>query len=359
MAETGYGTRLYQRALDLGLNYFDGRYGASSLMLRPLMQDPATRARSVLVTKTAETTRDGALRRIDEDRAELGTDAIDIFFLRTYNQAMLQAHLAPGGSLEGLLQARDEGKIRFLGLAGHSDMGCLADGIETGLIDAVIFPLNVVRRDAYERLIPAAQSHDVGLVVMKPLNAGTVPPAVGLSWLATQPIHTMVPGVSTIAHLEECVAALQDADRALSGDLAVEVEGIREALDRYTCRICDHLCRSACEQGLPLDVLLYHDVYYNQYRALGLEGLLDFALAEWVKGSMEKRFAARLEMMRRCTHCTACEAACPHDLPIRQMLDDMVEGHVALLEAVRERGWSERFGNAPSPYTNTRTQRGR
>jgi len=352
LLEVEEGTRVYERAWDLGLNYFDGRYGSSSTMIKPVIK--RGRSRCIVATKTQEATYDGAMRRIDEDLAELDTDYLDIFYLRTYNHDMRRAHFAPGGSVEALLKAREEGKIHFLGLAGHSDLTALAQGVETDLIDVVIFPLNIVRREALHQLIPVCQEHDVGMVIMKPVDAGSTPPEVALPWLANQPIHTMVPGISTMEHLEADYRALDRASMPLTAEEEAEVERWRQKLEHRSCHICDRVCQVVCEAGIPIDHLLYHDVFYNEYKALGLERLLELPLAGWVKGSMERAFARRLKLIRSCTHCGKCEAVCPYGLPIMQMLDDMMDEHLAVLEAVRERGWTERYADAPSPYSGGR-----
>ncbi|MFH1084161.1 MAG: aldo/keto reductase [Chloroflexota bacterium] len=356
LKDLAYGTRLYERAAELGLNYFDGRYGASSRMIAPVIR--GDRARFVITSKTHDDTRARALARVDDDLAELETDYIDVYFLRTYNHDRRQRHFAPGGSLEGLMEARAQGKIRYIGLAGHSDLSALAAGIETGLIDVVIFPLNVVRRDAFEALIPAAQRHDVGLVAMKPMNVGLLTPEVALPWLAHQPIHTMVPGVSSIEQLERNVAALSRASLALSPEALAEVERVRAALDDQTCRICDHICRAACPQDIRIDTLVYHDVFYNEYLAHGLEGLLTAPLADWVKRDLEGHFARRLETLRACTRCRQCELACPHHLPLLEMFDRMLADHQALTEAVRERGWSDQYRAVESPLQAPRARSG-
>jgi len=126
------------------------------------------RERCIVATKTAEASADGVLRRAEEELAELGTDYLDVLFLRCYTHEMLQERLAPGGAFDGLQKAREQGKVRFTGMANHGDPSVLVAGIETGLVDVVIFPLNIVRREALDVLIPMAHDHDVGLVVMKP-----------------------------------------------------------------------------------------------------------------------------------------------------------------------------------------------
>jgi len=341
------GTRLLERAFELGINYFDGRYGDSSFKLRPLLV--RHRDRCVIVTKTRETTAKGAVRRIDEDLTELGTDYIDIFLLRTYNREMLGKHFAPRGSMEGLQRAREMGKIRFIGMSDHSDLTVLAEAIETDLVDVVLFPLNVVRREALEQVIPTGQKHDVGLTVMKPVSMGTIPPEVALPWLANQPIHTMVPGMTTIEHLERDVAAVERDPMALSPEEEAEAERWRQKLDQETCHICDEICQP-CEAGLRISMMIHHDVSYNHYRNMGLEAFLDHPWAPWFKKRVESHFARRLSMLQSCTRCGLCEERCPYHLPIMGMLERMLEDHLPLIEAVKERGWSSEYEDAKSPY---------
>ena len=212
---------IYRRAMELGINYFDGRYGNTSTKLRPLVR--GRRDLYVLVTKTAETTAEGAMGRIEEDLQELGTDYLDVFYLRTYNQDMLQEHFAPGGSVEGVLKAKEQGKVRALGLAGHSDLTALAGGIARGVVDVCMFPLNIGCTEGLGQVVPVARRHEVGLVVMKPMAVGLAPACVSLPWLATQPVHTMAPGVSSIEQLELNVKLLDRPERVLSTAEQMEV----------------------------------------------------------------------------------------------------------------------------------------
>jgi predicted aldo/keto reductase-like oxidoreductase len=348
LLEPELGTQLYQRAFDLGLNYFDGRYGDSSRKLRSVLK--RGRERCVVATKTRATSAEDVMRRVEEDLGELGTDYIDIFLMRCYTHEMLQEYLAPGGAFEGLRRAQEQGKIRFMGLANHSDPEVLVAGIETGLVDVVLFPLNIVRREALDRLIPVAQEYDVGLTVMKPLSVGKIPAEIGLRWLANQPIHTMTPGMSSLEHLEMDVAAVEREPLALSPAEEAEVERSRRELDRQACRICQDACQAVCEKGLHIDVMIHHDVLYEHYRNLGLEAFLDSSLTPWAKRAIEGHFARRLAKVQECTWCGLCEERCPHNVRILDMLEQMLEDHPPLIEAVRERGWAEEYRDAQPPW---------
>ena len=344
-----HGTQLYQRAAELGVNYFDGRYGFTSTMQRPVIRQD--RERFIVGSKTASTTREEALRRIDEDLKELDSEYVDIYYLRAYTQEMIDAHFAPGGSVEGLLEARREGKIRALGLAGHSDLTALARGVETGLIDVVEFPLNMVRREALDVLIPACQKHDAGMVIMKPMNVGLVPAKVCLPWLANQPIHVMAPGVSTIEQLELDAAVLDRHPTALSPDEEAEVERWQAKMDRETCRICDRVCQVVCEKGLSIDWLLYHNVFQNELRRLGAKGYVEYPFAPWVKEQAERTFSHTVAVLQSCNRCGKCEQVCPHNLPVMDLLERIKEQQVGLLEEIKQANWSESYKDADTPYS--------
>ena len=349
MQDIEQGTRIYERAAELGVNYFDGRYGYSSLMQRPVILK--NREHFIVGSKTASTTRDEVLNRIDEDLKELGSDYIDIYYLRTYTQEMMDQHLAPAGSLEALLKAREQGKIRYLALAGHTDLAALARGVETGLIDVVQFPLNVVRRDAYDVLIPTLLKHDAGMVIMKPVNTGLVPAEVCLPWLANQPVHCMIPGLASLDHLELDVAILDRSPMALSPFEQAEAERWRAEMDHNTCRICDRVCQPVCQPGLPIDWLLYHNTFQNELRRLGTRGFLEHPFAPWIKEQAENIFNGTLAHLRACTACRKCEEVCPHHLPIVSMIRQMEQQQAALVEEIKKSNWSQTYQESQAPMS--------
>ncbi len=331
------GERIYQRAFELGINYFDGRYGDSSLKLRPLLKQH--REQCVVVSKTRETGAEGFMRRVEEDLRDCGTDYLDGFFLRTYSLAMLEDHLSPGGAFEGALKAREQGKIRFFGMATHGDLSVLAAGIRTGLVDVVIFPLNIVRREALEVIIPLAQQHDVGLVVMKPLSTGVIPAEIALPWLANQPIHTMVPGASSVEQVELDARVLERPQLELTTDEQADIERWRAKLEQQTCRICDDVAR-CCPENLYISTLIHHDVWYNHYRNMGLQQFLDYPWTPGARKTLEAHFKRRLASLQRCTMCGICQERCPFGLPVMEMLEEMLQDHPPLIAALEEKGWA-------------------
>jgi aryl-alcohol dehydrogenase-like predicted oxidoreductase len=165
-------------ALDHGVNHVDvaPSYGDAELRLRPWL--PAIRDRIFLACKTKERTRQGARAELHRSLERLGTDRLDLYQLHAIGKLPeLDACTAPGGALEALVEARSEGRVRWLGITGHTH-----DAPRTHLealrrfdFDTVMFPLNFVlwadpayRADA-EALLEACRRRDVGVHVIKAL----------------------------------------------------------------------------------------------------------------------------------------------------------------------------------------------
>jgi predicted aldo/keto reductase-like oxidoreductase len=189
---------------------------------------------------------------------------------------------------------------------------------------------------------------------MKPLSVGRIPAEIGLRWLVNQPIHTMAPGMCSLEQLEQDVAAVEKQPAALSNEEQAEVERIRLEIDRYTCRICDRVCQAVCEKNLPIDMLIHHDVMYEHYRNLGLEGYLAYPMTAWARKNAEATFSRRLAALQGCTRCGRCEEVCPHGVRIMDMFDRMIDDHLRVIEAVKEQGWSDQYEEAQAPFKSKR-----
>ena len=106
--------------LEFGVNHIDtaASYGDSELRIAPWM--PAHRGRFFLATKTGERTGDGARASLERSLTRLGVDSVDLIQLHNLVEPdeWEVAH-GPGGAVEALSRARDEGLVRFIGVTGH------------------------------------------------------------------------------------------------------------------------------------------------------------------------------------------------------------------------------------------------
>jgi aryl-alcohol dehydrogenase-like predicted oxidoreductase len=106
--------------LEFGVNHIDtaASYGDSELRIAPWM--PEHRGRFFLATKTDERSGDGARASLERSLTRLGVDSVDLIQLHNLVEPdeWDVAH-GPGGAVEALSRARDEGLVRFIGVTGH------------------------------------------------------------------------------------------------------------------------------------------------------------------------------------------------------------------------------------------------
>ncbi len=207
-------------ALDHGVNHFDvaPTYGDAELRLAPWMKE--IRDQIFLGCKTTERTKDGAQRSIHASLERLGVETFDLFqFHSVGTMEKLEQCLGPGGAVESVVEARDAGLFKYIGITGHGlDAPKVhAEALRRFPFDTVMFPLNFVlytnvpeyRRD-YEALLALCQQQDVGIHIIKtlakaPWNGRERPPTTpwyepltdqetidrAVAFNAAQPIHTL------------------------------------------------------------------------------------------------------------------------------------------------------------------------
>jgi aryl-alcohol dehydrogenase-like predicted oxidoreductase len=108
-----------------------------------------------------------SLRRLRRDRLDIllghGIRTLD-----SYDRFMTD------GCYEAMVRLRDQGKVRFIGLSelseGDGTHEILQRAVPSGAFDVVMLTVNILLQTAIETAIPLCLKHDVGTVVMMPLN---------------------------------------------------------------------------------------------------------------------------------------------------------------------------------------------
>ena len=106
--------------LEHDVNHIDtaASYGDSELRLAPWLKEH--RDRFFLATKTGQRDRAGAREEIRRSLDRLGVDQVDLIQLHNLVDVIdWEFALREGGALEGAVEARDEGLVRFIGVTGH------------------------------------------------------------------------------------------------------------------------------------------------------------------------------------------------------------------------------------------------
>jgi aryl-alcohol dehydrogenase-like predicted oxidoreductase len=130
-----------------GVNHIDvaASYGDAERRVGAWM--PEHRHRFFLATKTGERTADGARAELERSLERLRVDAVDLIQLHNLVEPdeWETAH-GPGGALEALVRARDEGLVRFIGVTGHGNRiaGMHRRSLARHPFDSVLLPYSFV-----------------------------------------------------------------------------------------------------------------------------------------------------------------------------------------------------------------------
>lgn len=170
---------LIARAFDQGVNYFDiaPTYGNAQYQLGPALKP--YRNRCFLACKTLDRSKQGAERELNESLKLLETDHFDLYQLHALTtEDDVERAFGPEGAMELFVKARQEGKTRYLGFSAHSETAALL-AMQKFDFDTILFPINFVcwfKGNFGARVVTAAQEKGMGILALKALAFGAVPP---------------------------------------------------------------------------------------------------------------------------------------------------------------------------------------
>ena len=136
-----------QLLLDHGINHLDtaASYGESELRIGPWMAEH--RSRFFLATKTGERTGDAARAELERSLERLRVDAVDLIQLHNLVEPdEWDTAFGPGGVVDAMTRARDEGLVRHIGVTGHGNRIAAMHlrSLERFPFDSVLLPFSFV-----------------------------------------------------------------------------------------------------------------------------------------------------------------------------------------------------------------------
>jgi aryl-alcohol dehydrogenase-like predicted oxidoreductase len=179
--------KLIHAALERGINFLDNSWdysgGQSELRMGKALSEGNYREKAFLMTKIDGRTKVSAKQQLDESLQRLKADHIDLVqfheILRFEDPDRI---FAKDGALEALTEAKQAGKIRYIGFTGHKDprihLYMLAIADRHGFhFDTVQMPLNVM--DAHFRsfahlVLPELMKRQIGVLGMKTFGDGVI-----------------------------------------------------------------------------------------------------------------------------------------------------------------------------------------
>ena len=172
-------------------------YGATrseTIIGRALAARPDLAYRATVTTKVGQLTDetrdysyDAIMSNVEASQKRLRLETFDVLYIHDQMDVPMADVLRKDRALGALRKLQDEGTVKFIGTAAN-DPETNADYIETGEFDAAVVPeaWSLINQLAAERILPAAEKHNVGLVVATPIERGLLAtgPVSGTNYLA-------------------------------------------------------------------------------------------------------------------------------------------------------------------------------
>jgi uncharacterized protein len=266
--------RIVQEAVDSGITFFDNcweyhRGKTEDWMGKGLK---GRRDKVFLMTKVCTHGREAmiATQMLEQSLHRLQTDHLDLWQVHGVGwDNDPELFMRPGGAAEALLEAKKEGKVRFLGFTGHKDPAVHLKMIETGFpFDAVQMPLNAF--DAHfqsfaEQVLPELNRRGIAALGMKPLSGHGEPIVNGelsaeeaLRYAMSLPVATTITGMDKLEVLRQNVKIARDFKPMTTSEMQALRERTRQSaadgryeLYKVSLRFDNPEARMA--HGFPLD----------------------------------------------------------------------------------------------------------
>jgi aryl-alcohol dehydrogenase-like predicted oxidoreductase len=209
--------RIMHEAIDQGMTFFDNAWdyhdGGSEEVMGKALSTGGRRDKVFLMTKVCDRDYKGAMRHLEDSLRRLKTDRIDLWQFHEINWDVDPEWVFDKGGIKAAIEARRQGKVRYIGFTGHRDPSHHLKMIaRTFDWDTVQMPTNLL--DAHYRsfqsdVVPACREKNISVIGMKALGGGRIPEQLGIPastcrrFALSLPIATLVCGIRSQANLRQ------------------------------------------------------------------------------------------------------------------------------------------------------------
>lgn len=218
--------RLVHEAIDAGITFMDNAWeyhdGRSEELMGRAIAD--RRQEVFLMSKVCTHGRDRheAMRQLEDSLRRLKTDYLDLWQVHeVVYENDPELHFAPGGVIEALEQAKQEGKVRFIGFTGHKSAEIHLKMLAYEYpFDACQMPLNALDgtfRSFEQKVLPELERQSIAAIGMKSMGgsgamvkAGVLTAEEALRYAMSLPVATTISGFLSSATLQQNLAVARN-----------------------------------------------------------------------------------------------------------------------------------------------------
>ena len=302
--------RIIRKAYDGGINYFDSAfvYTDSEEKLGAALHD--VREKVIISTKAMTTTVEGFWTQLNESLRRLQTDYIDIY--QFHNPAFCPKPGDGSGLYEAMLEAKEKGMIRHIGLTNHR-LSVAEEAVRSGLYETLQFPFSYLAGEKEEALVHLCQEHDVGFICMKALAGGLITHSdVAYAYLAQFPVAPIW-GIQRESELDEFLSYNENPP-TMNDERIAFIEKERKELMGDFCRGCGYCM--PCPVGIQINTCARMSLLLRRSPAANY---------------LSEKGQAMMKQIDECLNCGKCKSKCPYGLDTPNLLRKNYEDYKTFL----------------------------
>ncbi len=302
---------LLRKAYAAGVNFYDtARYYTDSEEKVGAAFE-GMRDKIYIATKTGATTAEGFWKELHTSLEKLKTDYIDIY--QFHNPAFCPKPGDGTGLYEAMLEAKDKGMIRHIGITNHR-LNVAHEAIDSGLYETLQFPFCYLATDKDLELVQDCKKAGMGFIAMKALSGGLINnSAAAYAYLAQFDNVLPIWGVQRESELDEFLSYI-DNPPVLTPALQAVIDHDREELQGEFCRGCGYCM--PCPAGIEINNCARMSLMIR--RAPSAAQLTD-------------EMQAKMRKIEECLHCGRCKSKCPYGLDTPALLEKNYKDYCEIL----------------------------
>ena len=305
---------ILNKALAGGINFFDTArfYTDSEAKLAAAFK--GRRNLIYLASKTMAQTPKDFWQDLETTLKELSTDYVDLY--QFHNPGFCPKPGDESGLYDAMLKARDEGKIRFIGMTNHR-FSVAKEAVLSGLYATLQYPFSYLADDRDISLVHLAKKHKIGFLAMKALAGGLINNSAAAYAYLNQFEHVLpLWGIKTEQELDEFIS-YQTHPPVLNDALNRLIAADTKRLKSNFCRGCAYCM--PCPAGIEI---------FNCARMSLLVRRAPVALYT------TEEFISKMAQINKCTNCQKCAERCPYKLNTPDLLKANYQDYQKVLAGI-------------------------
>ena len=291
---------LLRRAYEGGIRFFDTARAYTDSEEKVGAAFAGMRDKLFIATKVPRFTVAEFWEDLNTSLEKLGTDYVDL--LQFHNPSFCPKPGDGTGLYEAMLEAKAQGKIRFIGLTNHR-LDVAEEAVRSGLYDTLQFPFCYLATEKDIALVNLCREQNVGFISMKGLSGGLITnSAAAYAWQARFDNTLPIWGIQRESELDEFIRYIHNPP-VLDESLQAVIDKDRQELIGNFCRSCGYC------MPCPAGILIPQCARMSQL-------IRRSPSANWLTEAMQ----AEMQKIENCLHCGQCSKKCPYELDTPTLL---------------------------------------